>query len=92
MALVYFCQMSEKLPKFLIGDNTDQPDTVYIVHTHYPRFILDLDSEEIEWMEDVEVENENELTDEIVKLLQEADEFYQRELDRYEEEEEQEKE
>ncbi len=87
---MYFCGMSEKLPKFLIGDNTDHPDTVFIIHAHYPRFILDLDSEEIEWMEDVEVEDENELTDELVKLLQEAEEFYQRELDRYESEDEEE--
>ena len=71
-------------PKFLVGDNTDHADSVYIVHTEYPRFVMDLDSEEIEWMDDVSGEDESELTDETAKLLVEANAFYEREVSRYE--------
>jgi predicted site-specific integrase-resolvase len=72
------------LPKFLLGDNTDHPDRVYVVHTEYPRFIIDLYSDEVEWLDDLENEEEEDLTDELVKLLQSADDFYQREIERFE--------
>ena len=71
-------------PKFLVGDNTDQPESVYIIHTEYPRFILDLDTDEIEWLDDLESENEEETTSEMAALIEQAETFYQREVDRYE--------
>lgn len=73
------------IPKFLVGDNTDQPEAVYIIHTEFPRFVLNLEDDEIEWFDDLEGENEEEVTSEIAKLLDEAEAFYQREVERYEE-------
>ena len=67
-----------------MGDNTDQPESVYIIHTEYPRFILDLDTDEIEWLDDLESENEEETTSEMAALIEQAETFYQREVDRYE--------
>ena len=29
-----------ELPKFLLGDNTDYPTAIFVVHTEYPRFII----------------------------------------------------
>lgn len=78
------------IPKFLVGDNTDHPENVYIIHTEYPRFVMDLDSDsdsdsdEVEWLDDIEGEDETELTDEMSKLLDEANKFYTREVERYE--------
>jgi hypothetical protein len=72
------------IPKFLVGDNTDHPDSVFLIHTEYPRFVMDLDTDEIEWLDDVDGEDEGDLTDEMAKLLGEAQAFYQREVDRYE--------
>ena len=72
------------IPKFLIGDNTDFPEAVFIVHTEYPRFILNLENDEVEWLDDLEGEDESELTNEVTKLIEEAEAFYQREVDRYE--------
>lgn len=72
------------IPKFLVGDNTDHPDSVFLIHTEYPRFVMDLDTDEIEWLDDVDGEDEADLTDEMAKLLGEAQAFYQREVDRYE--------
>ena len=36
-------------PKFLLGDNTDYPDAIFIIHTEFPRFILNLANDEVEW-------------------------------------------
>ena len=73
------------IPKFLVGDNTDHPESVFLIHTEFPRFVMDLDTDEIEWLDDVDGEDEADLTDEMAKLLGEAQVFYQREVERYEE-------
>ncbi len=75
-----------KLPKFLICDNTDFPDDIFILHTDYPQFIINLIDDEIEWLEDVRGENETELTNEINELIEEASKFYDREMERFEKE------
>ncbi|RPE00045.1 hypothetical protein EGM88_01935 [Aureibaculum marinum] len=72
-----------KLPKFLLGDNTDFPDDIFIIHTDYPQFIINLVNDEIEWLEDVTGENQEELTNEINDLIEQASSFYDREMERY---------
>ena len=74
-----------ELPKFLLGDNTDFPSAIFIVHTEYPRFILNLENDEVEWLEDFSSEDEAELTSEAATLLEQATAFYDREIMRYEE-------
>ena len=49
------------LPKFLLGDNTDYPDAIFIIHTEFPRFILNLADDEVEWLEEFDKEDEEEL-------------------------------
>ena len=44
------------IPKFLVGDNTDHPESVFLIHTEFPRFVMDLDTDEIEWLDDVDGE------------------------------------
>ena len=82
-----------EIPKFLVGDNTECQDSVFIIHTMSPRFILNLDTDDVKWLDDdlpelLGTDDEAELTTAISKLLAEADDFYQREIDRYEELEE----
>ncbi|MGB2087635.1 hypothetical protein SAMN05444278_10743 [Psychroflexus salarius] len=72
-----------KLPRFILGDNTDFKDSIFIIHTEFPRFIIDLKDDQIEWLEDVDVENEEEFTEETNTLIKEASEFYDREVQRY---------
>lgn len=74
-----------ELPKFLLGDNTDFPTAIFIVHTEYPRFILNLENDEVEWLEDFSAEDESELASEASNLLELANAFYDREIMRYEE-------
>ena len=72
------------LPKFLLGDNTDYPDAIFIVHTEYPRFIINLENDEVEWLEEFTREDESDLAEEAEKLIEEAVAFYDREVSRYE--------
>ncbi|MDT0678170.1 hypothetical protein [Autumnicola musiva] len=72
-------------PKFLLGDNTDYPDAVFIIHTEFPRFIINLENDEVEWLEDFDSSDEEELANEAEPLIEEANKFYDREVARYEE-------
>lgn len=71
------------LPKFLMGDNTDHPDDIFVIHTEFPQFIINLVDDEIEWLEDLSGESEEELTSEMSNLIKHASEFYDREMKRY---------
>ena len=71
-------------PKFLLGDNTDYPDAIFIIHTEFPRFILNLADDEVEWLEEFDKEDEEELEASAESLIQEATAFYDREISRYE--------
>lgn len=73
-----------ELPKFLLGDNTDYPDAIFIIHTDYPRFIINLENDEVEWLEDFDAADEKELETEAGNLIQQANDFYDREVSRYE--------
>ena len=74
-----------ELPKFLLGDNTDFPDDIFIIHLDYPRFIINLKDDEVEFMEEDEDLDEAELKAEMEQLITEANAFYDREIVRYEE-------
>ncbi len=72
-----------ELPHFLLADNTDVPDEIFIVHTEFPRFVWNVNHDEVEWMDELEGEEE-ELVDEIANLLDAAEAFYEREMKRHE--------
>lgn len=74
-----------ELPKFLLGDNTDYPAAIFIVHTEYPRFVINLENDEVEWLEEFAREDERELESETKNLIAQATEFYDREVSRYQE-------
>lgn len=72
------------LPKFLLGDNTDFPSATFVVHTEYPRFVVNLENDEVTWLEEFTDEDADELTTLVNNLIEEAVEFYDREVRRYE--------
>ena len=74
-----------ELPKFILGDNTDYPDAIFVIHTEFPRFIINLENDEVEWFEDFDEEDEKELTAETETMIKLATEFYDREISLYEE-------
>ncbi|MCA6423293.1 MAG: hypothetical protein IM568_10800 [Flavobacterium sp.] len=74
-----------ELPKFVLADNSDFPDDIFIIHLDFPRFIINLKDDEVEFLEDLEGEDETELESEMEHLITLAGEFYDKEMEAYEE-------
>ncbi len=74
------------LPKFVLADNTDFPNDIFIIHLDFPRFLINLATDEIEFLEDIDESEEEEITNEMEKLIEAAGAFYDREMARYENE------
>lgn len=74
-----------QLPKFVIADNSDFPEDIFIIHLDFPRFIINLKDDGVEFLEDLEGEDETELEAEMEHLITLAGEFYDKEMKLYEE-------
>lgn len=72
-----------ELPKFILGDNTDLPNAIFVIHTEFPMFIINLEDDEVEWLEDFDQHDQKELELETENLISEATAFYDREVARY---------
>ncbi|MFT4696969.1 MAG: hypothetical protein ACI9SJ_000085 [Flavobacteriaceae bacterium] len=72
-----------ELPKFILGDNTDHPEAIFVIHTEFPRFIINLQDDEVEWFEEFDQHDQKEIEDETENLIKEASAFYDREVARY---------
>jgi len=71
------------LPKFLLADNSlETPDTIFVVHTETPRFIVESDIDDfwsnqvVHWI-DGEPGNEKMISD----LVEAAEEFLEKEFE-----------
>ncbi len=72
------------LPKFLLADNSELPEAVFIVHTEYPRFVLNLENDDVTWFDALDPEDGKEILEtEVQELISEAEAFYKREVDHY---------
>lgn len=82
------------LPKFLIADNSQEAvDLVYVVHTEKPRCIIRCDVEDFSSNQKIYwIDAEPLSQDDIDTLMEEAEDFFEKELenqeDLYDEEEE----
>ena len=74
------------IPKFLIGDNSNCPDAIFVIHTEFPRFIIDLTKDEIEWFEEFDRQDQSELATEAENAIKQATEFYDAEITKYDNE------
>ena len=74
------------LPKFILGDNSEFPEAIFIIHTEFPRFVINLENDELEWLEDFEQQDEKELQTEAENAIQKATSFYDSEVAKYENE------
>lgn len=73
------------IPKFLLGDNSEFQDAIFVIHTAFPRFIIDLSKDEIEWLEEFDRQDEDELASETENAIKEATEWYDAEIAKYDE-------
>jgi hypothetical protein len=74
-----------ELPKFILGDNTDHPNAIYVIHTDFPRFIINLEDDEVEWFEEFDEHDQKEIEAEAENMIKAATDFYDREVSRYDE-------
>ncbi|MFT5848236.1 MAG: hypothetical protein ACJARX_001441 [Psychroserpens sp.] len=72
-----------ELPKFILGDNTDHPNAIFVIHTDFPRFIINLEDDEVEWFEEFDEHDQKEIEAEAENLIIAATAFYDREVSRY---------
>ncbi|MEN8929052.1 MAG: hypothetical protein ABF258_00435 [Flavobacteriales bacterium] len=77
-----------ELPRFLLADSSQHPDEMFVLHTEYPRFIINLVNDEIEWFDDLDKEEEeDELVNLVAHLVAEANKFHEKEIEHYDNEE-----
>ena len=72
------------LPKFLLADNTSFPEDIFVLHTEFPRFLINLKDDEIEWFEDLSGEREDDIAGEVSNLIEAASVFYDKQIEGYE--------
>ena len=49
-----------EVPKFLIADSSTLQDEIFVLHTEYPRFLLNVSNDEILWLEEFGKEDQKE--------------------------------
>ncbi len=69
-----------ELPKFLIADNSSLQNVIFIIHTEYPRFIMNITNDEVHWLEDFDKKDEEILHSESEQIINEAFNFYDKEM------------
>ena len=72
------------LPKFILGDNSEFPEAIFVIHTEFPRFIINLEYDEVTWLEEFDKEDQKELEEETETAIEEASKFYDSEVANYE--------
>lgn len=72
------------LPKFLIADNSELKEAIFVLHTQYPRFLLNVANDEIHWVEEFEKEDKAELESQTASLIEQALQFYDKEMENFE--------
>ncbi|MDB9893422.1 hypothetical protein OAC80_02120 [Flavobacteriaceae bacterium] len=71
------------LPKFLLADNSNFPEDIFVLHTEFPRFLINFKDDEIEWFEDLSGEREDDIAGEVSNLIEEASKFYDEQIEGY---------
>ena len=69
------------VPKFLIADSSSLQDEVFVLHTEYPRFLLNVSNDEILWLEEFGKEDQDELEKITEELIEEALAFFDTEIE-----------
>ncbi|MDA9638523.1 hypothetical protein N9S72_00210 [Candidatus Arcticimaribacter] len=70
-----------EVPKFLIADSSTLQDEIFVLHTDYPRFLLNVSNDEISWFEEFSKEDEDELGKVTEELIEQALTFFDSEIE-----------
>tara|TARA_Y100000996_G_C22427769_1_gene604275 strand:+ start:637 stop:861 length:225 start_codon:yes stop_codon:yes gene_type:complete len=69
-----------EIPKFLLADNSKFINSIFVLHTDYPKFLLNIVDDSIHWLEEFSQEEKTELDLITTKLVQDALKFYDSEI------------
>ncbi len=75
-----------KLPKFLIADNSDLEDDIFVLHTEFPRFIINMHNDKIEWLDEFSEQEAKENAEIIEENIKKSYAYFEHEMKNYEEE------
>ena len=70
-----------EVPKFLIADSSALQDEIFVLHTEYPRFLLNVSNDDILWLEEFGKEDEEELGKVTEALIEDALTFFDTEIE-----------
>ena len=73
-----------KLPKFLIADHSALQEDIFVLHTEYPRFLINISTDEIEWFDEFNQKEVKENADMIENVISSAYDFFESEIKNYE--------
>ena len=68
------------LPRFLLSSNSELPDKLFVVHTEFPRFVLNIINDEIFWLEEFDENDIKEVKNQTQNLIKDALDFYDKEI------------
>ena len=69
-----------EIPKFLLADNSKFGEAIFVLHTEYPKFLINIVDDSIYWFEEFNKEEKKELDLITPKLIQDAFDFYDNEI------------
>ena len=69
-----------EVPTFLIADNSSLEDEIFVLHTAYPRFLLNVSNDDILWLEEFSKEDQSELEKVMQELIEKALTFFDAEI------------
>lgn len=73
-----------EVPKFLIADNSSLQEEIFVLHTEYPRFLLNVANDDILWLEEFAQEDKKELEQITQNLIDAALNFFDKEIEKME--------
>lgn len=73
-----------KLPEYLIADNSELQDDIFVLHTGFPRFLINMVTDEIEWLDQFSEQDAKDNADTIETAVKGAYDFFDAEMKHYE--------
>lgn len=73
-----------EVPKFLVADNSSLQEEIFVLHTEYPRFLLNVANDDILWLEEFAQEDKKELAQITQDLIETALRFFDEEIEKME--------
>ena len=68
------------VPKFLLSSNSDLPEELFVVHTEFPRYILNIINDQIFLLEEFDENDIKEIKNQTQILINQALDFYDKEI------------